>query len=122
MTVQGSGLTVQTLARSGLVLAGLLLLAVGLGDAVAGRTKIAQYEELLQTTAVPVPLDPTALFPTASEGQERRGVARAKLAFYHLLLVAGQALSGAGLILVAVGALRVRQAAVRAARTPSLAN
>ena len=36
MTVQGSGLTVQTLARSGLVLAGLLLLAVGLGDAVAG--------------------------------------------------------------------------------------
>src|SRR5262245_914852 len=67
----------RALARSGLVLAGLLFLGVGLGDTIAGRTKIEQYEELLRTTMVPPsPADPAALFPTASEGQERHELAR----------------------------------------------
>jgi len=105
------------LVRSGLVLAGLLLLAVGLGNAVAGRTKITQYEEILHTVAPAPPPDPAALFPKASEGQERRELARAKLAFYQLLLSAGQLLAAAGLVLLAVGVLRYRMrgSAARAA-------
>ena len=116
------GLTLRALTRSGLVLAGLLLLGVGVGESMAGRSKIAQYEELLRATAVREPVDRAALFPTATEGQERHELARAKLAFYHLLLMVGQALSAVGLILVATGALRVRVAALRAGRDPTLAN
>ena len=111
----------SALVRSGLVVAGLLLLGVGVVDTIAGRTKIAQYEELLRTTPVPAPADPAALFPTASEGRERYDLARTKLAFYHLLLTAGQILSALGFGLIAVGILRVRvRAAVRTA--PPIAN
>jgi len=109
MTVPTSALSFGALARSGLVLAGLLLLGVGLGDTIAGRTKIVQYQELLETTATAAqPANPAALFPTATEGQERQELARAKLAFYHLLVTVGQLLSAAGLVLISVGILRLR--------------
>jgi uncharacterized membrane protein len=107
----GAGPGLLALARSGIVIAGLLLLAVGVGDTVAGRLKITQYEELLRTTPVPPPADPAALFATASEGQERRDLARTKLAFYHLLLNAGQLLSAVGFGLIALGIVRVRMRA-----------
>jgi hypothetical protein len=111
----GSAPAVLRWLRSGLVVAGLLLLGVGVGDTVAGRIKIAQYEELLRTTPVPPPLDPTALFPTATEGRERQDLARTKLAFYHLLVTAGTLLSALGFGLIAIGILRVRaRTAVRA--------
>jgi hypothetical protein len=105
-------LTVQALLRSGLVVAGLLLLGVGIGDSIAGRTKIAQYQELLRTTAA-APADPAALFPTASEGQQRHQLAQAKLAFYQLLLTAGQLISALGFVLLAIGVLRLRLRAAR---------
>lgn len=113
-----AGVSLGMLARSGLVLAGLLLLGIGLGDTIAGRLKIAQYEDLVRTTAALVPQpDPAALFPTATEGSERHELARAKLAFYQLLLTAGQLLSAVGFALLALGVLRVlRQAPPRPAR------
>lgn len=101
-------LTAQNLLRSSLVVAGLLFLGVGIGDSVAGHVKILQYERILRTTRPPPPADPAALFPTASEGQERYELARAKLAFYQLLLTAGQLLSALGFTLLAVGVLRLR--------------
>ncbi len=116
-------LSLRAVSHSGLVLAGVLLLAVGLGDTIAGRTKIAQYEDLLRTTAVaPAPVDPAALFPTASESQERHDLARAKLAFYHLLVTVGQILSAGGLVLAAAGVLRLRISAARLAHDPPVAN
>jgi MFS family permease len=98
----------------GLVLAGLLLLTVGLGDIVTGRTKLLQYQDSLAQTP-PAPVDPTALFPTSSEGAERRGIVVAKLAFYQVLLTAGQLLAAAGFTLIAAGVVRAR---FRGARAP----
>jgi hypothetical protein len=100
-------ITFQALGRSGLVVAGLLLIAVGIGDSVAGHVKISQYQQLLRTTAAPASSDPAGLFPTASEGQERYELARAKLAFYQLLLTAGQLISALGFVLLAVGIVRL---------------
>ena len=117
-----SGLNVVTFARNGLVLAGLLLLALGFGDALAGRAKVAQYEELLETAAVQEPSDPAALFPTASEGQEREALARAKLAFYQLLLTSGQLLSALGFALFAFGVIRMLRQAPDSSASPPLAN
>jgi len=99
---------VHQLVRSSLVVAGLLLLGIGVADTIAGRSKIAQYQEVLRTTALPPPADPAALFPTASEGQERHELARAKLGFYQLFCVAGQVLSALGVTLLALGVLRLR--------------
>ncbi len=108
--------TLYALARSGLVLVGLLLFAVGVGNVVTAYSKIDQYEELLRVTTPRVAPDPAALFPSVSEGEERHELARAKLAFYQLLLTAGRLLGAAGTFLVALGVLRVW---VRAPRAPA---
>jgi hypothetical protein len=105
---------VHQLVRSSLVVAGLLLAGVGVADTIAGRSKIAQYQEVLHATAVPAPSDPAALFPTASEGQERHELARAKLGFYQLFCVAGRILSAVGITLIALGVLRLRIRTLRA--------
>ncbi len=102
------------LVRSGLVLTGLLLLGVGLGNLVAGRSKMLQYQELVLTTAPHVQHGPAALFPPASEGEERQALARAKVAFYQLLVTAGQLLAATGATLIAIGVLRLWMRAPRA--------
>jgi hypothetical protein len=98
----------MTAPRSGMVLAGLLLLGVGLGDLIAGHRKVRQYEEAVEQTRPTKPPDPAALFPTASEGQERHELARAKLAFYQMLFTAGAMLSTLGFFLLAIGLIRSR--------------
>ena len=107
------GITVYALTRNGLVLAGLLLLAVGIGNVVAGRSKIVQYEELVQATAPHAARDPVALFPAVSEGEERHALARAKVSFYQLLVTAGQLLAAVGGSLIAIGVLRLWMRAPR---------
>lgn len=99
---------VHALVRSGLVLAGLLLLAVGIGNVVAGRSKLEQYGELAALTQVHVaPRPPTMLFPAVSEGEERHRLANAKKDFYELLVNVGWMLGFLGFALFAIGALRV---------------
>jgi len=108
--------TWSAFARSSLCVAGALLLMIGLGNAVVGRTKIGQYQALLrQAPPPPAPRDPEHLFPVVDEAQERRAVAIAKLGYYQLLFAVGQALSATGVVLLAIGVLRVR---IRAARNP----
>ena len=107
---------IYTVARSALVLTGLLLLAVGVGNVVAAQSKIAQYDEVLRVTEPPPAIDALALFPSVSEGHERHQLVRAKLAFYQLLLTAGQLLSALGTLLIGFGVLRVW---LRAARAPA---
>jgi hypothetical protein len=101
-------LTVRTLARNGWVVAGLLLLAIGLGDLVVGRTKLAQYHAALEQTPTVRPRDRAVLIPKVTEADEQRNVARAKLGFYNLLFLAGQTLTLGGLILVVIGLVRLR--------------
>jgi predicted cobalt transporter CbtA len=119
MAAPGLGAPFTQLLRSSLVVAGMLLAGVGIGDTVAGRSKIGQYQELLRTTADPAPADPAALFPTASESQERHELARAKLGFYQLLLTVGQLLTVVGFVLMALGVLRLRFRALRPAPGPA---
>ena len=108
--------TMHALTRSALVMAGLLLFVVGVGDVIAGWAKIGQYRELVRLTAAVERPDPAALFPTANEGQERHVLAVDKLAFYQLVLTAGRTLAALGIVLMAAGALHVR---IRASRSGS---
>ena len=101
-------LTVRTLARNGWVVAGVLLLAIGLGDLVVGRTKLAQYHEVLEQMPAVRPRDRAVLFPKATEADEQRNVARAKLGYYNILFLAGQVLTLGGLVLVVIGLVRLR--------------
>ncbi|MFN8543433.1 MAG: hypothetical protein U0807_04425 [Candidatus Binatia bacterium] len=94
--------------RNALVLTGILLLGVGLADALVGRAKLAQYNELLRAAPAPEAAKAPSLFPTASEGQERSAVVRAKLGFYQLLVTCGWTLVCLGSVLVTTGVLHVR--------------
>jgi hypothetical protein len=101
-------LTVRTLARNGWVVAGLLLLAIGLGDLVVGRTKLAQYHDVLEQVPAVRMHDRSVLFPKVTEADEQRNVASAKLGYYNLLFLAGQMLTLGGLVLVVIGIVRLR--------------
>jgi|SRR5262245_24437984 hypothetical protein len=102
-------------ARNGFIVAGALVLAVGIGDMLAGHAKLEEYRAVVQEPLPPVPHDPAALFPKASEVQERHAVAAAKLAFYQLLVLVGQLLAALGVLLMGIGLFRQRQRALRTA-------
>ena len=112
--------SIRALVHSGLVWAGLLLVAVGLGDAIAGRVKITQYQEAVRSAPSLEPRDSAALFPTASEGQERRAVALTKLGFYQLLFTSGQVLAATGFLVLLLGILRTRFRALSPATVAKL--
>jgi hypothetical protein len=101
--------------RNGFIVAGALLFAVGIGDMVAGRAKLREYRAVVALAPAPDPPDPAALFPKASEAQERYAVAQAKLAFYQLLFLVGQLLAAAGVLLMGIGAFRQRLRSLRSA-------
>jgi hypothetical protein len=108
MRAMAEPLTVISVTRNAWIVAGLLLLAVGIGDVVTARTKLAQYQDTLASTPAKPPKNPAVLFPKASEAEEQRSVARAKLGFYNMLFLAGQILTAGGLLLVVVGVVQLR--------------
>ncbi|HLK11963.1 MAG TPA: hypothetical protein VKW76_11320 [Candidatus Binatia bacterium] len=110
---------IHGLLRNGFVLAGVLLLGVGAADALVGRIKCVQYEDIVRSAPAAEPRSPADLFPTASEGRERTAVARAKLGYYQLLLTAGDLFGAVGLFLLALGMLQVRMAGPRPHATAS---
>jgi len=105
--------------RNGFIVAGALLFAVGVGDLLAGHAKLEEYRAVVREPLPPVPHDPAALFPKASEAQERHAVAAAKLAFYQLLVLVGQLLAALGVLLMGIGVFRQRQRALRTAPAAS---
>ena len=117
MALGRTALGIPALLKTPLVLSGLLLLSIGLAETLLGRMKIAEYDAILRQTPAIVAKDPEALFPRATEEQEAREIAEAKLAYYHLLLTAGQLMAGVGLILFAAGLLRGHRPVARSELT-----
>lgn len=113
-------ITLHALLRNGFVLAGILVVGVGLGDMIAGRSKLEEYRQVVRNAPPPKPKNPAALFPTASEAQERLAMAEAKLGFYELLFLVGQILTSLGLLLIAIGAFQLRLRALRPSEPESL--
>src|SRR3989442_8424778 len=75
----------HALTRSALVMAGLLLPPVGVGDVIAGGAKIGPYRGPLRATAAIERPAPPPLLPAAPPGQERVKLPAGKLAFYPLV-------------------------------------
>jgi len=102
-------LRVRTIARNPWIVAGLLVLAIGLVDIYVGRTKLAEYEAVEAHTPLVRSKDPTVLFPKVTEAEEQRAVARTKLGFYNLLFLFGQIMALLGLLSAVIGVLRLRR-------------
>src|SRR5436190_1832031 len=102
-------LSSRRLVRSAWVMGGVLALAIGSADVLVARMKLAQYHETLAHAVIAQPRNPEVLFPKASEPEEQRAVARAKVGFYNLLFLAGQLLTFSGLVLLVLGIVQVRR-------------
>jgi hypothetical protein len=102
-------LTARTVARNPWIVAGLLVLSIGLVDVYVGRSKLAEYRTVQAQSVVVRPRDPTVLFPKVTEAEEQRAVARAKLGFYNLLFLFGQVMTLIGLLLASIGLLQLRR-------------
>ncbi len=106
--------SVRAFARSSAIVAGLLLLGIGLVDVVIGHAKIAQYETVVAQEVSLRPPDPATLFPKVTEAEEPRAVAQAKLGFYNVLVLAGQVMTLGGLIVLVIGVVLLRRRALDA--------
>ncbi len=104
----------QLLARDHLFIAGLILLVLGLGNAVVALTKVNEYLAVLAATTPQVEAATAQLFRGAqrhipSEARERWDIAQAKLDFYHVVLSSGWLMLGLGVVCTVVGLIRFRR-------------
>ena len=109
----------RTLVRNTWIMSGVLALAIGSADVLVARMKLAQYHETLAHAVIAQPRNPAVLFPKASESEEQRAVARAKIGFYNLLFLAGQLLTLSGLVLLVLGIVQVRRGSATVFATSS---
>ena len=111
----------QSLYRSHLFVAGIVLIVLGLGNYLAADSKVDHYQEVMaevapQVGAAPalLPRDERRLFP--SEARERWEIARAKLDFYHVVLSSGRLMTSLGIGCTALALIRFRRQRVRVAQ------
>lgn len=108
---------VGVIVRRPLILTGLLLMTVGVPEVIIGHTKAASYRAELESLPAPRrESDPTRLYPTLTDADEKRAVIEAKVGYYELLRSAGRLLVLGGLAVIAIGLLRERRPGVTATR------
>ncbi len=98
--------------RSRLLVAGLSLLVLGAGNALIGRQKLAQYQEIVAEGHARGYLPETGatdriLRPLDDEG-ERYNIGRAKVDLYFVVLYGGLLMMGIGFALTLVAWVRLR--------------
>jgi hypothetical protein len=95
---------------SGLLVAGVLFLALGACNWGVGRTKLVHYERLAAATRTgatdPVTVRSGFSFTSVSEEHERHNIAVAKVHYYSVVLAAGQLFVVIGIALLLLGYAR----------------
>jgi len=100
--------------KSGLVVAGLVLLLLGIGNWATGTVRLREHEAIVRA---PSPAPQGASRPHGghgSSGQEEVEIARVRMDFYHVVASGGRLMTVAGFVLVTFAlARRVRPQAKR---------
>ena len=113
--------TALVLYMSHLLVAGITLIVLGLGNYLAAQSKVAHYQEVIAEIAPQIPAAPPFLLreegrPFPSEAWERWEIASAKLDFYHVVLSGGRLMTSIGIVCTAVALIRLRRQRVHLAR------
>ena len=108
--------TLSALFRNPLFAAGLILLALGLGNSLVAHFKVREYQSALARTPPPIAAEQTfgrstKLHHFSSEAWSRRSLNQAKLDFYHVLHNVGWLMLCSGVLctIIAVRRQRYRQ-------------
>lgn len=104
---------VRVLYKSYLFVAGIALMALGVGNYLTAVSKVEHYQEIMRNITPAVQADAFFLLSTGkphfpSEARERWEIARAKRDFYHVVLSAGRFMVGIGLLCTAICLIRLR--------------
>jgi hypothetical protein len=106
--------TARLLHKNHLFVAGLVLMTLGLGNYIAGDSKVAHYQEVI-AEALPQARVSQSLFsdekrhPFPHEARERLEIARAKLDFYQVVLSSGRLMTSLGIGCILVALIRQRR-------------
>ena len=108
--------TLSALFRNTLFVAGITLVALGLGNTLVAHFKVREYQSALARTPPPVAVEQafgksTRLHHFSSEAWSRRSLNQAKLDFYHVLHTIGWLMLCSGVLctIMAVRRQRYRQ-------------
>ena len=108
--------TLSALFRNTLFVAGITLVALGLGNTLVAHVKVREYQSALARTPSPVAAEQTfgknaRLYHFSSEAWSRRSLNQAKLDFYQVLYTVGWLMlcSGALCTIMAIRRQRYRQ-------------
>jgi hypothetical protein len=111
--------------RSRFLITGVTLVVLGLGNAVIGSQKLAQYERVVEEGRmhgwVPDAHTTDRILRPVDEDAERYNISRAKVDLYHVVLSGGVVMLAVGAILTIAAwvRLRVQRGAAIASALPS---
>ena len=117
--------TARLLHKNHLFVAGLVLMTLGLGNYIAGDSKVAHYQEVI-AEASPQERVSQSFFsdekrhPFPNEARERLEIARAKLDFYQVVLSSGRLMTSLGIGCLLIALIRLRRQSNAQSREKSL--
>lgn len=117
--------TARLLHKNYLFVAGLVLMTLGLGNYIAGESKVAHYQEVIveaspQTRVSQSLFSDGTRYPFPHEARERLEIARAKLDFYQVVLSSGRLMTSLGIGCILIALIRLRRQSAAQSREQSL--
>ena|SRR5215831_6039803 len=105
---------VQVLYKSRLLVAGAILILLGLGNYIAAISKVGHYQDLVSELAPQISQSQPFLLreegkPFPSEIWERWEIARAKLDYYYVVLSGGRLMISIGMVCTVLALIKLRR-------------
>lgn len=102
-------ITARELYKSRLLITGITLLCLGIGNWMVGSHKVTHYQSILPVAVLEPSLLATGTWQLPTEEGERVNIARAKVDFYHVVVSGGRLLASIGVLCTIAALIRLRR-------------
>lgn len=106
-------ITVRELYKNRLLITGITLLCLGIGNWIVGSHKVTHYRSVLIQASPAAVLELSLLakgiWQLPTEEGERANIARAKVDFYHVVVSGGRLLASIGVLCTIAALIRVHR-------------
>jgi len=101
---------VQPLHKNVVVVTGVVLVLLGIGNWATGEVRLREHEELIASIEHAAPGEAKAATHNADGDDEELELARVRMDFYHVVATGGRLVTAIGLVLTAIGLARYLRA------------